>query len=64
MDFRFADEQQMMADTVRGLLAETCRPADLRRLMGSGEARDAARWAALAALGLEGVLVPESAGGL
>lgn len=64
MEFRFGDEQQMMAETVRGLLAETCRPADLRGLMGSGATRDAGRWAALVALGLEGVLVPESAGGL
>ena len=63
MDFRFTDEQQMMADTVRGLLAETCRPVDLRRLMASGAARDAARWSALVELGLGGALVPENAGG-
>lgn len=64
MDFRFTDEQLMMADMVRGLLGERCSPADLRRLMGSGEQRDAGRWTALVELGLQGVLVPENAGGL
>lgn len=64
MEFRFTDEQEMMAEVVRGLLADRCQPADLRRLMQSGEARDPARWAALVDLGLQGILVPEDAGGL
>lgn len=64
MDFRFTEEQHMMAETVRSLLADLCQPADLRRLMQSGEARDEARWTALVDLGLQGVLVPEEAGGL
>lgn len=64
MDFRFTEEQQMMAQTVRDLLADLCQPADLRRLMQSGAARDEARWTALMDLGLQGVLVSEDAGGL
>lgn len=64
MDFRFTDEQQMMADSVRGLLADLCRPADLRRLLRSGAARDEQRWAAIVGLGLAGALVPEEKGGL
>lgn len=64
MDFRFAEEQQMMAETVRGLLADLCQPADLRRLMQSGAARDEARWSALVELDLQGALVPENRGGL
>ncbi|MGO4840873.1 acyl-CoA dehydrogenase family protein, partial [Rhizobiaceae sp. 2RAB30] len=54
----------MMAQTVRDLLADLCQPADLRRLMQSGAARDEARWTALVDLGLQGVLVSEDAGGL
>jgi alkylation response protein AidB-like acyl-CoA dehydrogenase len=64
MDFRFTDEQTMMAETVRGLLADLCQPADLRRLMQSGAARDEKRWGAIVELGLAGVLVPEDRGGL
>ncbi len=64
MDFRFTEEQDMMADVVRGLLADHCQPADLRRLMASNEARDSARWAHIVELGLGGILVPEDKGGL
>lgn len=64
MDFRFTDEQAMIADTVRALFADTCQPADLRRLMQSGQPRDELRWAALVELGLQGALVPEEQGGL
>ena len=64
MDFRFTEEQQMMADTVRELLADLCQPADLRRLMQAGAARDEKRWAAIVELGLQGALVPEDSGGL
>ena len=64
MDFSFTDEQRMTAEAVGSLLDDLCQPADLRRLMQSGEARDEARWSALTALGLQGVLVPEERGGL
>jgi alkylation response protein AidB-like acyl-CoA dehydrogenase len=64
MDFRFTDEQVMMAETVRALLGDLCRPADLRRLAQSGAARDEKRWSALVEIGLAGALVPEERGGL
>ncbi|GAB5505897.1 MAG: acyl-CoA dehydrogenase family protein [Rhizobiaceae bacterium] len=64
MDFRFTDEQQMMAEAVRNLLADHCQSADLRRLMASGEPGDEARWKRIVELGLQGVLVPEDQGGL
>jgi len=64
MDFRFTEEQQMTADFVRGLLADHCTPADLRRLLESGRARDAARWQKLVEMGLQGTLVPEDKGGM
>lgn len=64
MNFTFSDEQLMMADVARQLLSDTCSPAALREQMASGEARDAARWTAIAETGLTGVLAPEAADGL
>ncbi|MDB5556632.1 MAG: hypothetical protein JWL86_6616 [Rhizobium sp.] len=64
MDFRFNEEQQMMAEAVRGLLADLCQPSDLRRLMQSGAARDEVRWLKFIEMGLQGALVPEDRGGL
>lgn len=64
MDFRFTDEQTMTADVVRQLLADLCQPADLRRMMASGAARDEERWKRLVDVGLAGALVEETAGGL
>lgn len=64
MDFTFSDEQRMAAEVLRALLDAECRPADLRRLLAAGAARDAGRWEKLAAMGFSGLLVPEAAGGL
>ncbi|HEY3695348.1 acyl-CoA dehydrogenase family protein [Phenylobacterium sp.] len=64
MDFAFSEEQLMAAESVRAALADLCTGADLRRLMASGEARDARRWQALAGLGLSGLMVAEDLGGL
>lgn len=69
MDFTFTEEQELAAQALRGLLDDHCTGADLRR---AAEARApdafavacAARRAALKELGLAGVLVPASAGGL
>jgi alkylation response protein AidB-like acyl-CoA dehydrogenase len=63
MDFRLTDEQQMLAEMVDQMLAETCTGADLRRLLESGEPRDAARWEQIVGLGLPGTMAPEAAGG-
>ena len=64
MDFRFTEEQEMTAGVVRALLADLCQPADLRRLMAEGAARDEARWSRIVDIGLAGALVPEDGGGL
>jgi len=63
MDFRLTDEQQMLAETVQAMFADSCTGADLRRLLDSGEARDAARWSQIVDMGLPGVMAPEKAGG-
>jgi alkylation response protein AidB-like acyl-CoA dehydrogenase len=64
MDFRFTEEQLMIAETARKLLADTCTPAQLRAMLSTGTARDAARWDALAETGLTMTMLPEAAGGL
>ena len=64
MDFRFTEEQTMMAGVVRDLLEAECQASDLRRLMQAGCSRDGGRWSKIVDMGLLGALVPESAGGL
>lgn len=64
MEFRFTEEQEMMAEAVRGLLADLCTPADLRHLMAERQPRDTGRWARIVEMGLAGAMVPEALGGL
>jgi len=64
MDFRFTEEQTMMAGVVRDLLEAECQASALRRLMESGRAHDDGRWSKIVELGLLGALVPELVGGL
>lgn len=64
MEFRFTEEQQMTAEAVRGLFADHCQPADLRRLMESGAARDPERWRQIVRMELHGALAAVDKGGL
>jgi alkylation response protein AidB-like acyl-CoA dehydrogenase len=64
VDFSFSEEQQMSAGVVRDLLADRCTGADLRRLLADGAARDVGRWQAVCDMGLPGLMLPETAGGL
>ena len=63
MDFRFTDDQLLLAESIRDYLAGTHGPDVLRRL-DEGEARDPAIWQGLVEMGLTGLLVPEEHGGL
>ena len=69
MDFTFTEEQDLAAQALRALLDDHCTGADLRRAAGAREpaafaAACATRRGHLKELGLAGVLVPASAGGL
>ncbi len=64
MNFTFTDEQAMIGETVRSLLAAECQGSHLRALMRAGATHDAGRWRKIVALGLLGSLVPETVGGL
>lgn len=64
MDFRFTDDQVQLAETVRDYLRDTHGTDVLRRLDAQSGARDPAIWQGLMELGLGGIMVPESYGGL
>lgn len=64
MQFAFTEDQRAITEAAREMLLETCTPADLRRLLETGEARDASRWSTICEMGLPGILAPEDAGGL
>lgn len=64
MHFAFTEDQLAITDAARTMLVDTCTPADLRKLLETGEARDDARWTTICEMGLLGMLVPEETGGL
>ena len=63
MDFRLTEEQEMLAETVDGLLRESCTGAHLRHMLDAGDVRDQKRWDEIVAMGLTGVMAPEEMGG-
>lgn len=74
MRFALSDEQIEFRDAVRGLLADTCGPDDIRAAWadaelagggpGGGDGTVPAAWDALAAMGVLGICVPEANDGL
>lgn len=64
MLFAFTEDQIAITEAARAMLADTCAPADLRKLLESGAARDDGRWTAIRDMGLLGIMAPERAGGL
>ena len=64
MHFALTEDQIAITEAVRTMLAETCTPADLRKLIESGQPRDEARWSTISEMGLIGLMAPEAAGGL
>ncbi|MBW8754688.1 MAG: acyl-CoA/acyl-ACP dehydrogenase [Sphingomonadales bacterium] len=64
MYFAFTEDQAAITEAAREMLVESCTPADLRRLLASGEALDSRRWATIRDMGLFGICVPEDKGGL
>jgi alkylation response protein AidB-like acyl-CoA dehydrogenase len=64
MDFGLSREQQMLADSVARLVSELCPLEHVRETVDGGGAVSVQTQAALAELGLAGLLVPEAHGGL
>ena len=63
MHFAFSDQQTEFGDTVRQVLAKECTTDDLRAAFAHPSAHTP-RWDVLAELGVVGLTVPESHGGL
>ena len=64
MDFRFTEDQLMMAETARKLFTDTASSAQLRAMLAKAEVRDEARWSTIVETGLTLILLPEETGGL
>jgi acyl-CoA dehydrogenase len=64
MDFDLSDEQKMLADQARGLLAERTPFDHLRGLIDSGADWDEPLWRELGEMGFLGANIPEEFGGL
>ena len=64
MDFRFTEDQQLLAEGARDFLRAEVTPDRIRAAWSSETGRDEALWKQLAELGLTGLLVPEAHGGL
>ncbi|HTO52627.1 MAG TPA: acyl-CoA dehydrogenase family protein [Myxococcota bacterium] len=63
MDFGLSDEQKLLQETIRKLLADVFPPARAREVSKTASAHDPETWKLLAENGALGVLVPESEGG-
>ena len=64
MNFAFSDEQEEFRGVLRRFLEERAPATELRRTFASSGGYDTALWKQMAAeLGLQGVHLPESAGG-
>ena len=64
MNFDLSDEQKMLAEQARGLLAERSSPDRLRELIDSGAEWDEPLWRDVAEMGLLGAVIPEVYGGV
>lgn len=64
MDFDLSDEQKMLGEQARGLLAERTPFDHLRALIDDGADWDEPLWRELASMGFLGAAIPEEFGGL
>jgi alkylation response protein AidB-like acyl-CoA dehydrogenase len=63
MDLDFSEEQEMLRDMTRGMLAEYCPTDVVRKMEDDPKGYPDALWKQLGELGLVGMLLPESYGG-
>lgn len=64
MHAAWSEDQEMMAEAVRGVLSASATPEAVRATWGAGEGYIPACEAGLAEMGVPGLLVPEEQGGL
>ena len=63
MDFGLSEEQVMLQQTLRTFVSNECPTTRLRELFDEGLGHDPSIWAALAEMGITGLIVPEEFGG-
>jgi alkylation response protein AidB-like acyl-CoA dehydrogenase len=63
MQFALTETQQTLKNTVRKFLAAECPMAEVRKLMETDTALDAALWGKIAEQGWNGMILPEEFGG-
>ncbi len=63
MQFGLTETQQTLKNTVRKFLTAECPPAEVRKLMETDTAFDAALWRKMAEQGWTGIISPEEYGG-
>ena len=64
MEFALSEQQQMMQQSVDGVLKRVCPLDRVRKFADKGEARAQDVWHQLAQLGIAGVVIPEQYGGM
>lgn len=64
MDFTFSEDQLDFRNAAKDVLAGECTVEHLRGMVEGGTCFSLERWATLAGLGLNGIMVPEGEGGL
>ena len=64
MDFNFSEDQLLLQQTVREFLAGECDVAWVRSQWESDTGRSSEFWQKLSEIGIPGLLIPESQGGL
>jgi alkylation response protein AidB-like acyl-CoA dehydrogenase len=64
MQFGLSESQEFLKDSARKFFAGECPAADMRRLMETDTAYDAALWAKLTEQGYTGIIFPEEYGGV
>jgi alkylation response protein AidB-like acyl-CoA dehydrogenase len=64
MNFGLTETQQTLKKTTRQFLTAECPPAEVRRLMETETAFDAALWSKMAEQGWTGIISPEEYGGI
>jgi alkylation response protein AidB-like acyl-CoA dehydrogenase len=62
--FSFTEDQRSFAAALRDLLAHECTPDHVRAVWDDGTGHDPKLWSALGEMGVLGLLLPESDGGL
>jgi alkylation response protein AidB-like acyl-CoA dehydrogenase len=63
MEFGLSEEQELLQQTIRGFIERECPPPRLREIFDAGSGHDPSMWAALAEMGVTGLMVPEIHGG-